>query len=92
MVSCQPPSIFSMLVTGVLRYSSTPLRTATSAMASANSHGLTMAALGANSAPATVGASCGSIGTPFATPFAYSFCRWGSSAWLSASTRLPHWR
>ena len=58
----------------------------------------------ANSAPATVGASCGSIarvssaassrmpGTPFATPFAYSFCRWGSSAWLSASTRLPHWR
>ena len=80
------------------------MRTATSAMASANSHGLTMAALGANSAPATVGASCGSIarvssavssrmpGTPFATPFAYSFCRWGSSAWLSASTRLPHWR
>ena len=80
------------------------MRTATSAMASAYSHGLTMAALGAYSAPATSGERPGSMarvssadssrmpGTPLARPFSYSFCRCGSSAGLRASTRLPHCR
>ena len=92
----------SASVTLQLRRSSTPLRTATSVIASAYSHGFTMAALGAHSAPQTFSERLGSMarvssrerifmpGTPLAVPFSNRCCRWGSSFSSSASTSEPH--
>ena len=102
--SRQPPLIFSAPVTAVSKWSSTPFSTAASASASARSHGSTMAALGAYSAPHTASERFGSMasvssrvstrtpGTLFATPFSYRRRTVAISSSEKASTRLPIWR
>ena len=97
----QPPTERSMPVTGAESRSSQPFTTAVSASASAYSHGLTMAAVGAYSAAVTLSLTFGSNactssavsssmpGTPLARPCWYSFSRWRSSSSPKASTNEP---
>ena len=103
-VTAKPSSSRVMAVTGQLRWSSAPLRTAVSAMARAYSHGFTMAAEGASSASRTSPLSSGSRArassperrrrpaTPFFSPRSSRVRRRARSSRLKARTRLPVFR